>query len=82
MVGGVKAWKQVPIVQLGVTSEVMRVRVSRAGPQLGLRRATEPEGEPLGQRVKKKHHFLNDHMGTHYGSSGNVRISYSECGRF
>lgn len=32
VVGGVKAWKQVPIVQLGVMREVIRVRVSRAGP--------------------------------------------------
>lgn len=54
--GGVKAWKQVPIVQLGVMRKVIRVKVSRAGPQLGLRRATEPAGEPLGQKVKK-HNF-------------------------
>lgn len=78
VVGGVKVWKQVPIVQLGVTSEVMRVRVSRVGPQLGLRRATEPAGDT----GRKKYNFQNYHMGTHYGSSGNIRISYSECVRF
>lgn len=46
---GVKAWKKVPIVQLGVMREVIRVWVSRAGPQLGLKRVTEPV-EAVGQR--------------------------------
>lgn len=47
---GVKAWKKVPIVQLGVMREVIRVWVSRAGPQLGLKGVTEPVGEAVGQR--------------------------------
>lgn len=64
---GVKAWKKVPIVQLGVMREVIRVWVSRAGPQLGLRRVTEPVGEAVGQRLTagKKHNFQNYRRGFH-----------------